>query len=77
MFFLDATNISKNKLSSNLHSCGTSIQKKHWNNIFEFIANNLDKDFSLEQAKAYLYAFGKSLNIFQVRKNIMKIFNSI
>ena len=74
MFFLDpfARDLLKNP-SLSLHNCGTQIPKNNWNNIFDFISQNLKQDFSIKQKKTYEYAFGNFKSVSQTKENILKI----
>lgn len=56
-----------------LHRCGTQIPKGHWDNIFTFIQDNLSDKFKEQQMKIYDYAFGKELEMTQVKENFSKV----
>ena len=70
MFFLK----KQNQESSYLQKCGITIEEKYFSNIFNFIDKNLDKNFSNIKKETYEYAFGKTFNINQIKKNIIKLF---
>jgi len=73
MFFIDHLKRDfKTNPSLYLHKCGLQIEKKYWNNIFSFIDGNLNRNFKNVQKKVYEHAYGKELEILEIKKNILK-----
>jgi hypothetical protein len=68
MFFIDHLQRNSKTSSLNLHKCGISIPKTHYNNIYSFIEKNLSWKKSLKQKKMFLYAFGKTLSLNELKK---------